>query len=79
MYKTMYNEYEAYNQEGGDFSDKIYKILAPIVKAKIKEGYNSIEIEQIIYDNVSLICIFERTKRTMKSMKSMKKIRKEPK
>jgi hypothetical protein len=65
MYKTMFNEYEAYNKDGCDFSDRIYDLLNPAIKEKIDEGFSAIDIEQIIYGNVSIICTTQKALRSM--------------
>lgn len=69
MKKSLFNEYEAYTPIGGELSDKIYKLLDPIVKEWANKGYSVKDIEAIVIDNISVISAIERATRAMKLRK----------
>lgn len=72
--KPLFNEYEAYNEEGGQVSDEIQKALFPIMKKWAEKGYSVKDIEAIVIDNVAVESAFIRAKRALQMRKMRKKI-----
>ncbi len=66
MKKPLFNEYEAYNDKGGELSTEIRKALDPIIKKWSGEGYSIKDIESIAIDNITMASSVERATSAMK-------------
>ena len=69
--KSLFNEFEAYTEAGGELSEEVHNLITPLVTKWVEKGYNTRDIGEIINNSVTLVLIALRVKRTFLNEKEL--------
>ena len=67
--KSLFNEYEAYTEDGSKVSDEFKEAVKPIFKKWADRGYHIRDIELIAIDITTFTAAYERISRSLKERK----------